>query len=75
MCVSIPASAIAIGSWLALLPATVFVIVIHHRAEIEDQFLQVHLSGYLEYTQKVRSGLLLAARRSTPQVQNARSLP
>ena len=43
MSLSTPASAIAIGSWIALVPATVFVIVIWHRAEIEDHFLRVNL--------------------------------
>jgi protein-S-isoprenylcysteine O-methyltransferase Ste14 len=72
MSVSIPASAVAIGSWLALLPATVFVMVIRYRAEIEDQFLRVNLSGYAEYAKRVRSGLLLDAGCSTRQVENAR---
>ena len=75
MSVSIPASAIAIGSWLALFPATAFVIVIRHRAEIEDQFLRVNLTGYIEYAQRVRSGLLLGGERPTRQVEKARSLP
>ena len=36
MCVSAIASAIAIGSYLALIPALAFVFVIHRRARIED---------------------------------------
>jgi len=75
MSISMPASAVAIGSWLGLLPATAFVIVIRQRAEIEDQFLRVNLAGYVEYTQRVRSGLLLAEGPSTRHVENARSLP
>ena len=73
MCVSIPASAVAIGSWLALFPATAFVIVIRHRAEIEDQFLRINLFGYVEYAQRVRSGLPLGEARSIRQMANARS--
>jgi len=59
MSMSIPASGIAIGSWLALIPATVFVIVIQYRAAIEDEFLKQHLPGYEEYAQRVPSGLPL----------------
>ena len=73
MCISIPASAIAIGSWLALFPAMAFVIVIQHRAEIEDQFLRTNLSGYAEYAKQVRSGLLLDEERPRRQIDNARS--
>lgn len=72
MSVSIPASAVAIGSWFAFLPATAFVIVIRHRAELEDQFLRANLSGYVEYAQRVRSGLLLDGGPATRQ-ENARS--
>ena len=60
MCISIPASALAIGSWLALIPATGFLLVIQHRAQIEDKFLRLHLPGYAEYAQRVASGLPLA---------------
>jgi len=72
MSISIPASALAIGSWLGLFPAAAFVLVIRHRAEIEDQFLRVNLSGYAEYAKRVRSGLVLDDGRSTRQVENAR---
>ena len=75
MSLSILASAIAIGSSIAVLPATVFVIVIRHRAELEDHFLRANLPGYAEYAQRVRSGLLLDEGRSARQVENARSLP
>ena len=63
MSISIPASAVAIGSWFALIPATGFLIVIQHRAGIEDKFLRSHLPGYAEYAQRVPSGLPLT--RST----------
>jgi protein-S-isoprenylcysteine O-methyltransferase Ste14 len=60
MCISIPASAVTIGSWLALIPATGFLLVIQHRAQIEDKFLRLHLRGYAEYAQRVASGVPLA---------------
>ena len=42
MSISIPASAIAIGSWLALIPASAFLLVIHRRVALEDVFLRNH---------------------------------
>lgn len=63
MSISIAASAVAIGSWFALIPATGFLIVIQHRAGIEDKFLRSHLPGYAEYAERVPSGLPLT--RST----------
>jgi protein-S-isoprenylcysteine O-methyltransferase Ste14 len=59
MSISIPASALAIGSWLALIPATGFLLIIQHRAKIEDKFLRLYLPGYAEYAQRVASGLPL----------------
>ena len=58
MCVSIPASAIAIGSWLALIPAGVFVATILWRARIEDEFLRKHLAGYQQYASCVPDALV-----------------
>ena len=58
MSVSIPASAVAIGSWLALIPAGVFVAIILWRATIEDQFLRKHLAGYQQYACRVSGGLV-----------------
>ena len=57
MSISIPASAVALGSWLALIPATGFLLVIQHRAGVEDKFLRLHLPGYAEYAKRVPSGL------------------
>jgi protein-S-isoprenylcysteine O-methyltransferase Ste14 len=57
MIVAIPASALAIGSWLALIPAAGFCAVIVRRARLEDQFLKENLAGYLDYKQRVRGGL------------------
>ena len=57
MLVAIPASAIAIGSWLALIPAAGFCAVIVRRARMEDQFLKGNLAGYIDYMQRVPGGL------------------
>ena len=53
MCMSVPASAVAIGSWLALIPAGTFVAIIIHRTRIEDEFLRKLLSGYEQYAWRV----------------------
>jgi protein-S-isoprenylcysteine O-methyltransferase Ste14 len=58
MCLSVPASAVAIGSWLALIPATAFVTLIYRRAKFEDQLLKTNLPGYTRYVAKVPSGIL-----------------
>lgn len=58
MLIAIPAGAIAIGSWLALIPAAGFCLVIVRRARMEDGFLKQHLPGYIDYTERVRGGLL-----------------
>ena len=57
MIISVPSSAIAIGSWLALIPAFVFVLIISQRAKREDQVLTSNLPGYENYSQHVPSGL------------------
>lgn len=59
MIVSVPSSAIAIGSWLAMIPALGFVAIILHRAEMEEQFLRAELPNYTEYAQRVPAGLPL----------------
>jgi protein-S-isoprenylcysteine O-methyltransferase Ste14 len=58
MLVAIPASALALGSWLALIPGLAFSGVIIRRTASEDQFLKVNLSGYSDYSEKVRYRLL-----------------
>jgi protein-S-isoprenylcysteine O-methyltransferase Ste14 len=58
MVVAIPASALALGSWLALLPGLAFSVVIIRRTACEDQFLRVSLPGYTDYSGKVRYRLL-----------------
>jgi protein-S-isoprenylcysteine O-methyltransferase Ste14 len=57
MLIALPASAVAIGSWLALIPAVGFGLVIVRRAREEDEFLKRNLSGYIDYTERVRGGL------------------
>ncbi len=58
MLLAIPASALALGSWLALIPGFAFSGVIIRRTACEDQFLKVNLPGYTGYTAKVRYRLL-----------------
>jgi protein-S-isoprenylcysteine O-methyltransferase Ste14 len=58
MLVFVPASALAIGSWLALVPAAAFCLVIVRRVGAEELFLQKNLAGYAEYMDRVRDRLL-----------------
>lgn len=53
MSISVPASALAIGSWLALVPGVAFVLLIRRRAQFEDEFLKKNLSGYADYARRV----------------------
>ena len=57
MLISIPASALAIGSFVAFITAIGFAWVIHQRTQIEDQFLKANLPGYTQYTERVPAGL------------------
>jgi protein-S-isoprenylcysteine O-methyltransferase Ste14 len=54
MLMAMPASAVAIGSWLALIPAFAFSAVIIRRTAVEDCFLKAHLPGYNRYMFRVR---------------------
>ena len=58
MVVAIPASALALGSWLALIPGLAFSVVIVRRTACEDQFLKVNLPGYTDYSAKISYRLL-----------------
>ena len=58
MLIALPASALAIGSWLALIPGLTFSGVIARRAAIEDSFLKLNLQGYASYALCVRSRLV-----------------
>jgi len=53
MSISVPASALAIGSWIALIPASAFVFVIRRRASLEDKFLRTNLPGYSDYANRM----------------------
>jgi protein-S-isoprenylcysteine O-methyltransferase Ste14 len=53
-----PGIALELGSWLALIPATVIVIVFMIRTALEDRTLQAELPGYVEYTQHTRYRLV-----------------
>lgn len=64
MLVAIPASALAIGSWLALVPAAGFCAVIVRRAPMEDDFLKGNLPGYIDYMQRVQGGLFRVSRHN-----------
>jgi len=54
MLIAVPASALALGSWLALIPAFAFSAVIIRRTALEDCFLKAHLPGYKRYMFTVR---------------------
>jgi len=58
MLVAVPASALAVGSWLALIPAFTFSAVIVRRTALEDRYLRQVLPGYLGYADAVRFRLL-----------------
>lgn len=58
MVLSVPASGLALGSWLALIPAVAYAVIILRRAAIEDDFLRQNLSGYESYAEAVRYRLL-----------------
>ena len=53
-----PGIALELGSWWALLPAAVIVIVFVIRTALEDRTLQAELPGYTEYTQHTRYRLV-----------------
>lgn len=58
MIVSAPASALALGSWWALLPALAISLLFVSRAAHEDHFLELQLPGYREYAARVRHRLV-----------------
>ena len=51
------ASPIALGSWVALIPAVLTVAVLMLRTALEDRTLQAELAGYKDYAGKVRKRL------------------
>lgn len=50
----VPCTALALGSWWALVPAAAFVLAVLRRILIEDRYLQENLPGYPEYARRVR---------------------
>jgi len=58
MLIAVPASALAVGSWLALIPAFAFSAVIVRRTTLEDRYLRQVFPGYLGYADSVRYRLL-----------------
>jgi hypothetical protein len=57
MLVSAPASALAIGSWLALVPAAAFCLAILKRVAAEEESLHANLAAYNDYMRQVRGRL------------------
>jgi protein-S-isoprenylcysteine O-methyltransferase Ste14 len=51
-------SALALGSWLSMLPAIAFAVALIRRARMEDAFLEQNLPGYGQYAERVRFRLL-----------------
>lgn len=51
-------SALALGSWLAMVPAAVLVLLYVIRTALEDRILREELAGYATYAEKVRYRLL-----------------
>lgn len=52
------ASPIALGSWVALVPAACTVVALVVRTVLEDRTLRAELAGYEDYTRKVRNRLV-----------------
>lgn len=49
-----PLASLAVGSLWALIPATVYCLLISRRVVVEDRFLRAHLAGYEQYAGRVR---------------------
>ena len=60
MLIALPASATAIGSWLAIPPACGFGAIIMRRTKIEDSFLMRNLPDYRRYANRVPRRLFLS---------------
>ncbi len=54
----VPFTALALGSTLALIPASIYGAIILFRAAREDRFLIYNLAGYAHYAEKVRYRLI-----------------
>ena len=64
MLIALPTSALAIGSWLALIPAACFVLTVLRRVRPEDRFLHKHLPGYADYAHRVPGALILSRKQA-----------
>jgi protein-S-isoprenylcysteine O-methyltransferase Ste14 len=58
MMLAVPCSALALGSWLAVVCALAFSAMILRRVKFEDAFLQANLRGYRDYLTRVPYKLL-----------------
>jgi protein-S-isoprenylcysteine O-methyltransferase Ste14 len=58
MSVAGPASVLALGSWLALVPALLYALLIVRRAALEDRYLRTELDGYAAFAARVRYRLI-----------------
>ena len=54
ICLGILFSGPALGSWLSVVPAVFFALLILRRTRLEDRFLHDHLQGYEQYAARVR---------------------
>ena len=52
------ATPVALGSWLALIPAALLALVLAVRTALEDRTLRAELRGYEEYSSRVRNRLV-----------------
>lgn len=55
---AVPAGALVMGSWLGFALAVVYSLLMLRRVVFEDGYLRENLSGYLDYTQRVRYRLI-----------------
>ncbi len=54
ICLGILCSGPALGSWLSVVPAVLFALLLVRRTRLEDRFLHDHLEGYEQYAARVR---------------------
>lgn len=54
ICLGVLFSGPALGSWLSVVPAVFFALLILRRTRLEDRFLHDHLQGYEQYAARVR---------------------
>jgi len=64
MLIALPSSALAIGSWVALIPAACFLFTLLRRVRTEEKFLHKHLPGYSDYANRVPGALIPRVRQA-----------